>query len=60
MPDHRCRTEPLQLSALLASRTWRRGTGKDILLGIRPEAITDPEGADRNSGNIVPLRNRVA
>ncbi|MGJ8629318.1 MAG: ABC transporter ATP-binding protein [Sulfitobacter sp.] len=33
--------------------------GKDILLGIRPESITDPEGADRNSGNIVPLQNRV-
>ncbi|MCC5966418.1 MAG: sn-glycerol-3-phosphate ABC transporter ATP-binding protein UgpC [Natronohydrobacter sp.] len=33
--------------------------GRDILLGIRPEAITDPESADRNSGNIVRLRNRV-
>ena len=33
--------------------------GKPILLGIRPEAITDPEGADRKSGNIVPLSNRV-
>jgi len=33
--------------------------GKDILLGIRPEAITDPEGADRKSSNIVALPNRV-
>ncbi|MBI1172505.1 sn-glycerol-3-phosphate ABC transporter ATP-binding protein UgpC [bacterium] len=33
--------------------------GRDILLGIRPEAITDPEGADRKSANIVALRNRV-
>lgn len=33
--------------------------GRDILLGIRPEAITDPESADRNSVNIVRLRNRV-
>ena len=32
---------------------------RDILLGIRPEAITDPEGADRKSGNIQQLRNRV-
>ena len=32
---------------------------RDILLGIRPEAITDPDGADRNSANIVPLRNLV-
>ncbi len=33
--------------------------GTSILLGIRPEAITDPEGADRKSGNIQPLTNRV-
>ncbi len=33
--------------------------GRNILLGIRPEAITDPDGADRNSKNIVPLRNRI-
>ncbi len=34
--------------------------GKSILLGIRPEAITDPEGADRNSRNVVPLRNQIS
>ena len=33
--------------------------GKEVLLGVRPEAITDPDGADRNSKNIVALRNRV-
>ena len=33
--------------------------GREILLGIRPEAITDPDGADRNSKNIVPLRNQI-
>jgi multiple sugar transport system ATP-binding protein len=33
--------------------------GRDIILGVRPEAITDPEGADRKSANIVPLRNAV-
>ena len=32
---------------------------RDILLGIRPETITDTDGADRNSRNIVPLRNLV-
>lgn len=32
---------------------------RDILLGIRPEAITDPEGADRKSGNVQQIRNRV-
>jgi len=33
--------------------------GRAILLGIRPESITDPEGADRNSGTIVSLTNRI-
>ncbi len=30
-----------------------------ILLGIRPEAITDPDGADRKSDNICYLENRI-
>ena len=33
--------------------------GKDILLGIRPETITDEEAADRKSSNIAHLTNRV-
>ncbi|WP_127902362.1 ABC transporter ATP-binding protein [Solirhodobacter olei] len=33
--------------------------GREILLGIRPEAITDPEGADRKSANIQMLTNLV-
>jgi multiple sugar transport system ATP-binding protein len=33
--------------------------GREILLGVRPEIITDPEGSDRNSANIVPLANRI-
>jgi multiple sugar transport system ATP-binding protein len=33
--------------------------GKTVLLGIRPEAITDPEGADRNARNIQSLPNTV-
>ena len=33
--------------------------GREIALGIRPEAITDPEGADRKSRNIQALMNRV-
>ena len=32
-------------------------SGKDILLGIRPETITDAEGADRKSTNIVSMKN---
>ena len=34
--------------------------GRKIILGIRPEAITDPEGADRKSGNIQSFPNRVS
>ncbi|WP_171180736.1 ABC transporter ATP-binding protein [Ruegeria sp. HKCCD8929] len=33
--------------------------GRDILLGIRPEAITDHDSADRKSGNIASLSNRI-
>jgi len=33
--------------------------GRDILLGIRPETITDPDGADRKSTNIVNIQNRI-
>jgi multiple sugar transport system ATP-binding protein len=33
--------------------------GREVILGIRPEAITDPEGADRKSGNIQALPARV-
>ncbi|TNC74727.1 ABC transporter ATP-binding protein [Rubellimicrobium roseum] len=34
-------------------------SGREIVLGVRPEAITDPEGADRKSLNVQPLKNRV-
>jgi len=33
--------------------------GKDILLGIRPETITDEDGADRKSSNIAPMTNQI-
>lgn len=33
--------------------------GRDILLGLRPEAITDMDGADRTSENIEVLHNLV-
>ncbi|WP_136442461.1 ABC transporter ATP-binding protein [Pacificoceanicola onchidii] len=33
--------------------------GKDILLGVRPETITDEDAADRKSKNIAHLTNRV-
>jgi multiple sugar transport system ATP-binding protein len=33
--------------------------GKEILLGIRPETLTDEDAADRKSSNIARLTNRV-
>ena len=33
---------------------------KPVVLGIRPEAITDPEGVDRNAKNTQPLHNMVS
>ena len=33
--------------------------GKDILLGIRPETITDMDSADRKSSNIAKMENRI-
>ena len=49
-----------QLQSLQFSQTnltsWG---GKEILLGIRPEAITDVDGADRKSQNIQRFSNVV-
>ena len=44
----------------LGQPTLAAWAGREIVLGIRPEAITDPEGADRKSGNIQPFANRVS
>jgi multiple sugar transport system ATP-binding protein len=43
----------------LSQNSLTQWDGRDILLGIRPEAMTDPEGADRKSTNIQTLTNRV-
>ena len=42
-----------------SQQTMAQWAGRKVLLGIRPEAITDPEGADRTSSNIQTLTNRV-
>jgi multiple sugar transport system ATP-binding protein len=36
-----------------------RHDGRNVILGIRPEAITDPDGADRNSKAIHHVETRV-
>ena len=42
-----------------APEAYRDYIGKSVMLGVRPEAITDPEGADRNARNIQSLTNGV-
>jgi multiple sugar transport system ATP-binding protein len=42
---------PLKLNA--ADAALAAYAGKQVIFGIRPEAITDPDGADRLSSNIV-------
>jgi multiple sugar transport system ATP-binding protein len=37
----------------------RLETGQAVIFGIRPEAISDKEGADRNSKSIVAIEGRV-
>jgi len=43
-----------------APAAYRAHVGARVMLGIRPEAITDPEGADRNARNVQSLVNIVS
>jgi multiple sugar transport system ATP-binding protein len=51
--------QDLTLRIADAPDAYRAYIDRDVMLGIRPEAITDPEGADRNARNIQPLSNPV-
>jgi multiple sugar transport system ATP-binding protein len=44
----------------LSQQNLAEWDGQDVLLGIRPETITDTDGADKNSANIATLNNRVS
>jgi multiple sugar transport system ATP-binding protein len=37
----------------------RLESGRELIVGIRPEAITDPDGADRNSPAVEVIQSRV-
>lgn len=50
---------PLSLAFAAPGDALRRYSGQDITLGIRPEALTDVEGADQRSTHAERLDNRV-
>ncbi|MDT6941519.1 sn-glycerol-3-phosphate ABC transporter ATP-binding protein UgpC [Brucella pseudogrignonensis] len=45
--------EALKLPLVNAPEGLGDYVGKDIIFGIRPEALTDPDGADRNAQSII-------
>ncbi|MFV0293709.1 MAG: ABC transporter ATP-binding protein [Paracoccus sp. (in: a-proteobacteria)] len=52
--------QPVLLRLSQDGMALRGYLGCDIVLGIRPEAITDPDGVDRNARNTQPLHNMVS
>jgi multiple sugar transport system ATP-binding protein len=44
---------PLRLPIKKTNSALVGYAGKDVVFGIRPEALTDPDGADRNAGSLV-------
>ncbi|MEM1161138.1 MAG: ATP-binding cassette domain-containing protein, partial [Pseudomonadota bacterium] len=51
--------QPVALAFAAPSEALKSYNGKTITLGIRPEAITDPEGADRNSTHVQNVQAKV-
>jgi multiple sugar transport system ATP-binding protein len=45
--------EPLRLPVGAGGNGLAAHAGKDVIFGIRPEALTDPDGADRNARSLV-------
>ena len=50
---------PVQLPFAAPSAELKAYAGQTVTLGIRPEALTDPGGADRDAANIVELDSEV-
>ncbi len=50
---------PIMLGVPSSVAVTRLADGQDVIVGIRPEAITDPDGADRNSALVETVEARV-
>jgi multiple sugar transport system ATP-binding protein len=44
--------QPLELPVAAAPGSLAGFAGREVVFGIRPEALTDPDGADRNARNV--------
>ncbi|MCC2690838.1 MAG: putative dextrin sugar transporter,ATP-binding component [Rhizobiaceae bacterium] len=44
--------EPLRLPVSARQEALAAHAGREVVFGIRPEALTDPDGADRNAGTV--------
>src|SRR6185369_3236545 len=44
---------PLTLALPAAAKAIAKHAGSNVIFGIRPEAVTDPDGADRTSSGVV-------
>ena len=50
---------PISLRIPTSVANTKLSEGQDVIVGIRPEAITDPDGADRNSALVETVDARV-
>ena len=50
---------PVSLAISKPAAALKAYNGKSIILGIRPEAITDPDGADRQSKHVEKIKVKI-
>lgn len=49
----RAENEPLRIPLRNAPQELNNFVGQEVIFGIRPEALTDPDGVDRNAASII-------